>query len=265
VANVIINDSPEALAERVALDFLAMVRASLNTEGRPPGWPTRFRIALAGGLTPKLFYARLAQPPYRELIPWEKLMIFWGDERCVAKDHPDSNFAMAQTTLLSQVPVKADQVFRMRGDDPPPAAAKDYEKVLRQQFGPAAPWPDFDLILLGMGQDGHTASLLPGTSALTEFPTAPPYERRMAGFRGEAVPPRWVVHNVIRSLQTVRLTLTLPAINHAKAVWFLVTGAKKAAAFSQVQQGASHSCPASLVRPVRGDLRWYVDRAVVGA
>jgi len=203
----------------------------------------RFTVALAGGQTPRSFYACLAKEPYRTSVPWAKVWVFWGDERCVPKEHPESNFKMAAESLLNFVPIPSSHVFRMRGEDPPPIAARDYQQILKNTFGDA-PWPEFDLILLGLGSDGHTASLMPDTPALMD---------------GD----RWVVGNVVRSLQTVRITLTLPVINHAKHIWFLTTGAKKSQAFAKAQEGPDSSCPASLVKPESGELRWYVDKAVV--
>jgi 6-phosphogluconolactonase len=203
----------------------------------------RFMLVLAGGVTPKLFYSRLAQEPCRASIPWSRLWIFWGDERCVPKDHPESHFRMAHETLLQYVPVAPEHVFRIRGEDPPPSAARDYEKGLRDIFQ-GQKWPRFDLVLLGLGPDGHTASLMAGTPAM---------------MHGD----RWVVGNVVRARQTVRITMTVPVLNQAGHAWFLVTGAKKSAAFVQAQQEPDEGCPASLIRPNPGDLRWYVDRAVV--
>src|SRR2546425_1185565 len=121
--NVIVCDTPEALAERVAADFAALVQEVLAKQDR-------FTLALAGGQTPKLFYARLAKEPYRSSIPWAKIWVFWGDERCVPKDHPDSNFRMAAESLLQYVPIPPQHVFRMQGEDPPPLAAKEYEKEM---------------------------------------------------------------------------------------------------------------------------------------
>lgn len=233
---VIVSETPEQVAERVARDFRDTVKQTVAEKGR-------FCVALSGGVTPKTLYACLAQNPYRSEIPWDKLRVFWGDERCVPPDHPESNYGMAQQTLLQYVPVSPNRVFRMRGEDPPDQAARDYEKVLRNIFA-SSPWPVFDLIFLGMGADGHTASLIADSPALN-------------------TQEQWVAANVIRSLQTVRITLTLPAINHARAVWFVVCGAKKKAAFARVQEGSPPNCPASLVRPVDGDLRWYVDQTVV--
>ena len=239
--NSIVEETPDAVAERVARDFETLVHETLATQ-------SRMTIALAGGQTPKIFYSRLALEPFKSSIPWEKLWFFWGDERCVAPDHPDSNFRMVSEALLSQVPVNPSHVFRMHGEEAPPQAARDYEKILRDTF-PDREWAGFDLILLGLGPDGHTASLMPSTPALS-----------MSG----AANDRWVVGNVIRAMQTVRITLTLPSINHARNIWFLVTGAKKASVYARAQEAENADCPASLVHPVQGNLRWYIDKAVAG-
>lgn len=248
-SRIVSSDTPEAMADSVASDFQQLIRSLADQP--------RITIALAGGSTPKLFYSRLAQEPYRSQIPWEKLWFFWGDERCVPKEHPDSNFRMVQEALLSRVPVKPSHVYRLKGEEAPPVAAGEYEKQMREVFRESE-WPVFDLMLLGMGPDGHTASLMPDTPALARY-TEPIEDRRSDGS-----PPRWVVHNVVRSLQTVRLTMTLPVLNNARHIWFLVTGAKKANVFSKVQQGPSLSYPASLVHAEDGEIRWYVDKSVIG-
>jgi len=262
--HVIVSDTPEALADRVAADFAVLVDQSLAKQ-------ERFSVALAGGITPKQFYARLAKEPYKSSIPWAKLWFFWGDERCVPKEHPDSNFRMVSEALLQFVPVQPSHVIRMHGEDPPPQAAQEYEKFMRQFFRDSGFWPRFDLILLGMGADGHTASLIPGSPAVADHVTEPPVEERrqtdLSQEEASALPAgrqaRWVVHNVVRTLQTVRLTLTYPVINQAKNVWFLVTGSKKAEVFAEVQKGPNPAWPASLVQPVSGELQWYIDKAVV--
>lgn len=252
--NARIAETPDALAELVATDFMALVRGPWASQDR-------VSIALAGGQTPQQLYSRLAKDPYKSEIPWNKLWFFWGDERCVPKEHQDSNFRMAADALLQYVPVPATHVIRMKGEDAPPQAAADYEKQLRSFFRDAHLWPQFDLVLLGMGSDGHTASLMPGTPAVNQHVEEPAEERRMFG---EGAPqPRWVVHNVVRSLQTVRLTLTYPVFNNAHHIWFLVTGAKKYDAFLEVQKGPNPQAPASLVQPTEGELRWYVDKEVV--
>ena len=253
---IIISDTPEAMADRVAEDFATLVNTTLASQDK-------FSIALAGGLTPKQFYARLSKEPYQSSVPWSKLWLFWGDERCVPKEHPDSNFGMAAQVLLPFVPVPPAHVMRMRGEDPPPQAAQDYEKDMRLFFRDSGFWPHFDLILLGLGPDGHTASLIPGTPAVSNHVAEEIGEDRRQSDTGEPPAPRWVVHNVVRSLQTVRLTVTYPVLNQAKNIWFLVTGAKKAEAFAEVQKGPNPSWPASLIQPVEGELRWYVDKAVV--
>ena len=243
--DLVVSPTPEALADRVAQDFGKTIAETVAAQGR-------FTIALAGGVTPKLFYSRLTQDPYRNTIPWNKLWIFFGDERCVPPDQSDSNYGMVKQSLLDHVSAMPSQVFRMKGEEAPPEAARAYEKVLKDIFKSSSTdekqewWPRFDLILLGMGPDGHVASLLAGTPALTEHGN------------------RWVVGNVVRQLQTVRITMTMDAINHAQRVWFLVTGAKKREAFARAQEFTDPSCPASLVDPVNnGELRWYVDQAVI--
>lgn len=256
--NVIVGDTPEAMADRVAEDFARLVKETLATQ-------ERFSIALAGGVTPKLFYSRLAKEPYRSSIPWGSVWFFWGDERCVPKEHPDSNFRMASESLLQYVPAQPAHVVRMHGEDPPPQAAQDYEKELRSFFRDSGFWPRFDLILLGLGTDGHTASLIPGTSAVSNHVSQEwgDEERRQPAPGTEDPPqPRWVVHNVVRSLQTVRLTVTYPVINNARHVWFLITGSKKADVFAEVQKKLNPDFPASLVQPVNGELRWYIDKSV---
>jgi len=255
--NVIILESPEALAERVAADFSTLVTQTLISQDR-------FSVAMAGGQTPKQFYARLAKEPYKSSIPWDKIWFFWGDERCVPKEHPDSNFRMVAEALLQYVSVPPNHVVRMRGEEPPPQAAQEYEKFMRSFFRDSGLWPHFDLVFLGMGPDGHTASLIPGTPAVSDHVSDHLEERRQPdAASGDMPQPRWVVHNVIRSLQTVRLTLTYPVINQAKRIWFLVTGSKKAEVFAEVQKGPNPRVPASLVQPVNGELKWYIDKEVV--
>ena len=235
--SVIVSDTPEAVADRAAADFAAQVEHTVAIKDS-------FTVALPGGVTPKLFFTRLAQAPYQKSIPWNKVWVFWGDERCVPPDHPESNYGMAKQFLLDKVAVASAHVFRIRGEDPPAETARMYAKTLHEVFKNDTETPAFDLIILGMGPDGHTASLIPHTAAVEE-------ERR------------WVVENVVRSLQTVRITLTYPVINNAREVWFLVTGAKKSAAYARAQGEPSLDCPASLVHPDSGKVIWYVDKAVV--
>jgi 6-phosphogluconolactonase len=254
--DVIVSETPEALADRLAEDFTKLVQETLKQQDR-------FSLALAGGQTPKQFYSRLAQEPYKSSIPWGKIWFFWGDERCVPKEHADSNFRMAGEALLQFIPAPPAHVFRMHGEDPPPQAAQDYEKSMRGFFRDSGFWPHMDLILLGLGLDGHTASLIPGTPAVASHVAEQFEERRQSTETGQIPEPRWVVHNVVRAMQTVRLTLTYPVINQAKHIWFLVTGSKKAEVFAEVQKTQNPAFPASLVEPVNGELRWYVDKAVI--
>src|SRR6185437_14908365 len=173
-----------------------------------------FSIALSGGSTPEPVYRRLADEPYRSAIQWMNVRIYFGDERCVPPDSPQSNFRMAREALLSNVPIPAENVFRMRGEIDPELAAIEYGKLLKQQFGDGG----LDLVLLGMGDDGHTASLFPGTTALAET-------------KHRCVP------NFVPKLEVWRITLSAPFINRADAVYFLVSGSDKAGRVNEVLNG----------------------------
>jgi 6-phosphogluconolactonase len=199
-----------------------------------------FTLCLAGGQTPRTLYRVLATE-YRGKIPWSQLNLFWGDERYVARDDPRSNYRLVRESLLDHVPIPAENVHPMPTDLPDPEdAAAAYEHMLRGWF--RASWPQFDLVLLGMGPDGHTASLFPGSPVLAE-------ETRWVVAAHAAIEPR------------VRLTLTLPAINHASLVFFLVTGSEKAHALRLVLTGRSdpNAFPAAAVRPQGGDVLWWLD------
>jgi len=230
-------DDPAALADAAALAIVHEAVAAVAARGR-------FLIALAGGATPRETYSRLARPPHDAAMPWRRTYAFFGDERWVPPDHPQSNFRMAHEALLSKVPIPPDQVFRMgcEGDDPEAAAAA-YARTMAEVFGARrGEVPRFDLILLGMGIDGHTASLFPGSPALREV------------FRTVAA-----VHAAAAAIPQ-RLTLTFPVLNAAACVTFLVAGAEKARAVRSVlAEGAL--LPAGLVRPQDGRLVWMLDRA----
>ena len=228
--------TPEALAEAAAEHVAQLAHAAVMDHGR-------FSVALSGGSTPRALHTRLAAEPWRDAVDWDRVHVFWGDERCVPPDHPDSNYRMARETLLDHVPIPPAQVHRMRGELSPAEAAAAYEAELRAFF-PTVAWPAFDLVLLGMGDDGHTASLFPGTAALAET-------------------EHWVVANRVEKLETWRLTLTAPAINRAAHVLFLVAGTGKAERLRQVLRGPYQPTvlPSQLIRPVSGDLVWFVDRA----
>lgn len=225
----------QALASGVAERITELARQAIAERGR-------FTIALAGGSTPRPIYQQLAQA---DNIDWTWVTVFWGDERCVPPDHQESNFRMAQEALLAHVPIPAAQIFRMRGEDEPQAAAAAYTRDLMQVFGgdpQAGPPPEgFDLILLGMGGDGHTASLFPGTPAVDEQ-------------------VEWVVAQHIPAVDAWRLTLTYPVLNAARTVIFTVAGADKAARVQEIlaTQGQPDALPAARVRPV-GELIWALD------
>jgi 6-phosphogluconolactonase len=205
----------------------------------------RFTIALSGGSTPKNLYALIAANAPSGL-PWDKIFFFWGDERHVPPEDPESNYRMAKESLLSKLPVPAANIFRIpaEGQDAN-AVAEAYEQTLRNFFAlKPGDVPHFDLILLGMGPDGHTASLFPGTPALHEK-------------------SRLVVANWVEKLKTSRITFTLPLLNAARNVMFLVSGADKAPVLREVLEGDAPGgkYPSKLVQPSNGKLIWFIDRA----
>lgn len=209
----------------------------------------RFTIALAGGSTPKSLYNLLATNA-RTALPWERMFFFWGDERHVPPTDPDSNFRMADEAMLSKIAVPAGNIFRIPAENPDAeAVAQFYEQTLRKFFElEPGQFPTFDLILLGLGPDGHTASLFPGTAALHEK-------------------SRLVVANWVEKLKTHRISLTLPVLNAARCVTFLVSGTDKAAVLRTVleEDAPAEQYPAKLVKPSKGKLIWLVDRAAASA
>jgi 6-phosphogluconolactonase len=231
--NLLLFETPEELAEASARDFAARTQETIDERGR-------FAVALAGGSTPKATYEVLARD-YANELDWSRVHVFFGDERTVPPDHEDSNYRMAYETLLSHVPVGS--VHRMRGELPPDEAAAAYEEELRAFFG-QVDIPGLDLILCGLGEDGHTLSLFPETAALD-------------------VNDRWVVANPVLKLGTTRLTLTIPVLNVSRVVTFVVAKESKAEALKEVLEGDAdpRAYPAKLVRPESRDLTWMVDRA----
>lgn len=209
-----------------------------------------FTIALAGGSTPRGLFAMLAAPPFRNQLDWTKIRFFWGDERHVPPDHADSNYRMAHEALLRHLPISAAQVHRMPSELPDAQAAADqYEAALREQFGASEPdVPRFDLILLGMGPDGHTASLFPGTQAVHET--------------SRLVAAPWV-----ETLQAFRITFTPVLLNHARQVTFLICGRAKAETLHAVLEGPFQpdALPAQVIGPRAGTLTWFVDQEAGGA
>jgi 6-phosphogluconolactonase len=230
---------------QAAADLCArLARISQEAPERRP-----FRVALSGGTTPRPLHALLAAPPYVDQIDWRQVEFYWGDERNVGPEDEQSNYRMARETLLQPLldagRISEAQMHRMRGELPAARAAEEYEGELRRSFGlSAGEWPRFDLILLGMGPDGHTASLFPHTAAL-------------------AVRDRLAVGNHVPKLNTDRITLTVPVLNQAAAVVFLVAGADKADALREVLEGPPNpeEYPSQLIQQANGTLYWLVDRA----
>ena len=230
--------TPQELSEAAAEEVVRSANEAVAQRGR-------FTIALSGGSTPKNLYNLLVTNA-RNLLPWDRMFFFWGDERHVPPNDPDSNYRMANETMLSKIPVAAANVFRIPAENPDAAAAAAaYEQTLRKFFQlEPAQFPTFDLILLGMGPDGHTASLFPGTKALQEK-------------------TRLVVANWVEKLKTSRITLTLPVLNVARCVTFLVSGTDKAAVLRAVleEDVPAEQYPSKLIRPSAGKLIWLIDRA----
>ncbi|HET7480631.1 MAG TPA: 6-phosphogluconolactonase [Rubrobacteraceae bacterium] len=229
--SVRVYEDKQELAEAAARDFAERAAEAIEDRGR-------FTVALAGGSTPKATYEILARD-YADEVDWSRVHVFFGDERTVPPDHEDSNYRMAREALLDHVPIGS--VHRMRGELSPEEAAASYENELREFFG--GNLPSLDLVMLGIGEDGHTASLFPNTPALD-------------------VTDHWVVENPVEKLDTVRLTLTKPVINAARAVVFAVAGEGKAEALREILEGEvdPHDYPAKFVQPAGGAV-WMVDRS----
>ena len=230
--------TPQELFQAAAEEVIQTATNAVAKRGR-------FTIALSGGSTPKNLYTLIAANASASL-PWAQMFFFWGDERHVPPDDPDSNYRVAKETLLSKVPIPAANIFRVPSENPDAStAAEAYEQTLRKFFALApGEFPRFDLILLGLGPDGHTASLFPETAALQEK-------------------SRLVVANWVEKLKTSRITFTLPVLNAARRVAFLVSGTDKAEVLHEVLEGnaPAEKYPSKLVQPVNGKLIWFVDRA----
>ena len=231
----VLPDAPEIAHESAERVVAAASRAA--EEGR------NFSIALSGGSTPKALFELLASEAYRSRIDWPRVEVFFGDERTVPPDHKDSNYRMAREALLAKVPIPGHNVYRMAGERDPNTAAKEYGQMLKEKFGDGG----IDLVLLGMGDDGHTASLFPETEALNET-------------------KHRCVANYVPKLNTWRLTLTAPFINRACEVLFLVTGASKAPRLHEVLEGPPdpRRLPVQLIKPAGGRVIWLVDAAAAG-
>jgi len=230
--------TPQELSEVAAEEVVRAAKEALAERGR-------FTIALSGGSTPKNLFNLLATNA-RNVLPWDCTFFFWGDERHVPPTDPDSNYRMAEETMLSKIPVNVGNVFRVPAENPDASAvAEAYEQTLRKFFQlEPGQVPVFDLILLGMGLDGHTASLFPNTAGLQEK-------------------ARLVIANWVDKLKASRITLTVPVLNAARCVAFMVSGTDKAAVLRTVleENAPAEQYPSKLIRPERGKLLWLLDRA----
>jgi len=228
------ND-PESLSEAAARLFVKRSRHAVQVQNQ-------FSVALAGGHTPERTYQILSEPPFHDQVPWTKVHVFWSDERCVPPDDPRSNAHMAHQALLDRAPIPPDQIHPIRCNQNPQQAAEEYESLLRDFF--AGRSPCFDLILLGLGENGHTASIFPGTPAVEEQ-------------------ERWVIAVFVAEQAMWRITMTPLLINRAAMVTFLVAGTAKARVLQRVLDGPfePYDLPAQLIQPVSGGLDWIVDEA----
>lgn len=240
IAEVRILPDGAAIAKRCAQKFVEIAAAAVKENGS-------FSVALSGGSTPKTLYGLLVNDlALRSQVPWDKIVLFFGDERHVGPEDPQSNFRMATEVMISKSPLKPEQVIRIKGEyAEAEQAASEYEQAIRAHFKLTdGQFPRFDLVLLGMGSEGHVASLFPGTKALHQ-------NRRIA------------VHNWVGKVLMDRITLTAPAINNAANIISMVTGAEKAPALTAVLERVYEpdQLPAQLIQPVNGTLLWLVDTA----
>lgn len=231
----VLPDLP-AIARDAAAQIVAQAAQAIALRGR-------YSIILSGGSTPKTLYEMLATAEFASQIDWLKVHVYFGDERCVPPDHADSNYRMARIALLSEVPIPGDNVNRIRGEIEPEAAATEYGQLLKERFGDGGA----DLVLLGMGDDGHTASIFPGTTAVKET-------------------KHRCVSNYVEKLQSWRVTLSAPFLNRADAVFVLVAGAGKAKKLAEVLEGPRdpEHLPIQLINPNSGQLVWLLDAAAAG-
>jgi 6-phosphogluconolactonase len=241
LARVAVLPTREALTQSAARRFVAAAEEAIEASGR-------FAVALSGGSTPQGVYALLATDPYASRVDWSRVHVFWGDERCVPPEDPASNYRMAREALLDHVPLAESNVHRISGESDPAEAASAYERELRELFGSPTgpprltPGARFDLVLLGMGKDGHTASLFPGSKAVRET-------------------SRWVMAEQIAEVPMTRVTLTPVVINAAAEILFLVSGREKAAMLHRVLEGPfrADALPAQAIAPAAGRLGWLAD------
>jgi 6-phosphogluconolactonase len=232
--NIQVYPDPASLAESAARQFIELAKDAIERKGT-------FSASLAGGSTPKATYELLASREFASQLDWSKVQIFWGDERCVPPNHPDSNFRMAYEALIKNVPIPGENVHRMPGELKPLEAANKYDTELRTQLGDH---PQLDLVQLGMGDDGHTASLFPGTKPISETTML-------------------VAANFVQKLKSWRITLTPVMINQASHIVFIVSGSNKAETLREVIQGAYRPdvYPSQIIHPIAGNLTWLIDEA----
>ena len=240
MAVLTVADDAAALAETAAARITAIVEAAARSLGSA-------MVSLTGGHTPQHLYERLADPdsPWRARIPWDRVHLFWGDERHVPPDHPDSNYGMAHEALIAKVPIPPAQVHRMRGELPAEEAARAYEIELAEVFRAAGRTDQtFDLMLLGLGEDAHIASIFPGSAVLDE--------------RVRRVVAPWAAH-----LQAYRITLTPPALLDARRIVMLVEGSQKAEAVAAAREGPLDVTrwPVQLLRTAGDRVEWLIDRS----
>jgi 6-phosphogluconolactonase len=229
----------EAISRQAAFLFVKAAKDAIDRSGR-------FVVAVSGGSTPRRLYTLLGSTEYRAQVDWQKVHVFWVDERCVPKDHEESNFKTAYDRLLSKVPLPDGNIHRIRGEEEPDQAARNYEEDLRRFFGMSG-LPMFDLVVLGMGEDGHTASLFPGSTSLEEK-------------------ERLVVPVYPEQPKLNRITLTLPVLNGAAQILFLVSGRSKATVLSEIleDEHQRNQYPAGHINPVHGTLLWLIDQEAAG-
>ena len=235
--NILISDNLELLSRAAAELFIEDSKQAVSQRGR-------FLVALSGGSTPMELYKLLAQSPYREQVDWTRVHVFWGDERCVPMEDLENNYRQARDVLLNQVSIPKENIHRVLSDLEPVATAEDYARVLKDFASPPLDWPRFDLVLLGMGEDGHTASLFPGSEVNVTSPTlavTAQYQNRPAH----------------------RVTLTPLVFNAARRIIFLVNGKSKSQTLANVLYGEyqPEKLPAQRIHPADGELIWMVDQS----
>ena len=238
--DIIICRDVDELGRKAAAQWISLADAAIKARGQ-------FNVALSGGSTPRSLYALLASAEFAPRIRWRQIHLFFGDERCVAPDHAESNYRMVKESLLSRTFIPPDNVHRMAGEKTPTLAAAEYEAQLRKHFSiDDDALPRFDLVLLGLGEDGHTASLFPGSSALNET--------------------RHLVATIyVAKLNAHRLTLTFPVINNAAQISFLIAGESKAAVVKEILTIETCDFPAARINPENGQLTWFVTQDAASA